>query len=131
MHYRTKKKIGKYVGTILAIIILSYTGFEMKDVIAGPRISVDSPSNGATVVAGLVSLTGSAEHIALLQVNGNELFTDLKGRFTKDILLSEGYNVIEVRAEDRFGRRIEKKIELVASKATPGTPVAQIQRGSF
>ena len=35
------------------------------------------------------------ERISAIQINGNELFTDLSGHFTKDILLSEGYNVIE------------------------------------
>ncbi len=124
MHYQTKKKIGKYIGSLLAIIILSYTGFELKDFVRGPSITVDYPQNGATVPAGLVSLSGSADHSSAIQVNGGELFTDLSGHFTKDILLSPGYNVIEVRAQDSFGRHIEKKIELVVEEKKSGTPVA-------
>ncbi len=124
MHYQTKKKIGKYIGSILAIIILSYTAFELKDVARGPNITVDYPQNGATVPVGLISLRGNAARISAISVNGGELFTDLKGHFTKDILLSEGYNVIEVRAQDAFGRSIEKKIELVAQNSKTGAPVA-------
>ena len=103
MQYQTKKKLTRYIGIFLALLIVSYTAFEMKDVARGPELVIDYPTSGATVTTGLISVKGSVERISAIQINGNELFTDLSGHFTKDILLSEGYNVIEVRAEDRGG----------------------------
>lgn len=122
----TKKKIKKCIGIILTIIILSYSIFEVKDLARGPSITVDYPENGATVNVGVVSLRGTAERISSIQINGGELFTDLTGRFTKDILLSPGYNVIDVRAQDRLGRHVEKKIELVAQTVSSHDPVARL-----
>lgn len=124
MHYRTKKRVGKYIGIILAVVILSYTAFETRGIVSGPRMHIETPQNGATVAVGLVSLRGTVARVSSIQVNGSELFTDLKGHFTKDILLSPGYNVIEVKAQDSFGRTVEKKIELVAVNPKVGTPVA-------
>lgn len=125
MHYQIKKRIGAYIGLVLAFIILSYTVFELKDVIRGPEVTVEYPKNGSTLHTGLVSLRGSAVRVASIQVNGGELFTDLSGHFKKDILLSEGYNVIQVIAKDSFGRSTSQKIELVAERIIPGAPVAR------
>ncbi len=124
MHYQTKRKVGKYVGTLLALVILGYTAFELKDVASGPNLVIDYPRNGARVSAGLISVKGTVRRVSDLEINGSKLFTDLQGRFTKDILLSDGYNVIEVRAQDKFGRQVEKKIELVAQDSAHGNPVA-------
>jgi hypothetical protein len=109
---------------MLAFVILSYTAFEMKDFARGPQIVIDYPANGATVNAGLISIKGTADHVSSIQVNGGDLFTDTLGHFKKDILLSPGYNVIEVRARDKFGRQIERKLELVAEANSPHAPVA-------
>jgi hypothetical protein len=42
-----------------------------------------------------------------------ELRADESGAFDERVLVSPGYNLITIAAEDKFGRMEEKKIEIV------------------
>ena len=131
MLYKTKRKIGMWLGTIMLIAIASYSAFEVKNIVRGPQLAIDYPSSGMTVHGDSVTLKGHAMNISKVRLNGGDLFTDLKGYFSKDILLSPGYNVIEIRAEDNLGRHVDKEIELVALTSEPATPVANAGGSSF
>lgn len=113
MRLENKKRIGTHLGLLLVLVIMSYTAFEMKDFVQGPDISIEFPENGATVRESLIAVRGKAANISEIQMNGGKLFTDPEGHFKKDILLSPGYNVIEVRAVDKFGRSVARTLEVV------------------
>ena len=46
-------------------------------------------------------------------MNDRQMFTDEEGEFSEKLLLSYGYNIITVKAKDRFGRETKKTLELI------------------
>jgi|SRR3989344_7884632 len=98
---------------ILIIITLVYALFNTHDLFFGTLVEVDTPKNGELVNTALVLVRGRAPNIALLTINGAKIIPRGDGQFEKEILLGLGYNVIEVKALDRFNRERKRIIELV------------------
>jgi len=99
--------------SLLGLVILVYSGFQAEKLIRGPIIDVYSPKNGSTYNNALIEIDGKARNIAHLNLNGRKIFTDENGYFKEKLLLSPGYNIIKLDAEDKFKKRKEKTLELV------------------
>ena len=104
-------KIG-LAGAFLTLIG-SYAAFELQDLVNGPQIAVASPQNGATLSRSLVEVAGVAQNVSDISLNGKKIFITEEGAFSEKLLLSYGYNVITIQATDRFGREVERQIEVV------------------
>lgn len=101
---------------VIAVFFLAIGGYgysKTKDLIIGPAIIIESPTNGATLEDQKVAVRGRADRINRLFLNGRQIFTDARGQFAEEILLAYGYNVVELRAEGKFGEQIKKTLELV------------------
>ena len=79
----------------------------------GPKISIDAPSNGEVVRNSYLEVRGQAFNVASLSLNGRPVYTDEAGNFKEGLLLSAGYNIIELIATDKFGRMKKEKREVV------------------
>ena len=99
--------------TLFAIAILGYALFQARNIISGPIVIVQEPENGATLDYSLVDIKGTAKNISHISMNDRQIFTDDKGEFNEKLLLSYGYNIITIKAKDRFGRDTEKTLELI------------------
>lgn len=110
-----KEKIAlKTILVALAIIIVvGYSSLELKNFWTGPTITLYSPENGASLTKKYINIRGKAERITKIYLNGKKIFTDEKGNFTEPLLLSDGYNLYELRAEDQFGRQTSQTLQLV------------------
>ncbi len=97
---------------LVVLLVVGYSGWELKDFMAGPQIIVTSPIDGQTIKKNFVSVKGRAERISQLYLNGKKIFTDKQGNFNESYLLSNGYNLLEIIANDQFGRQIIKKLQL-------------------
>ena len=98
---------------ILAIcLIVGYSGLKLKNVLIGPQITIVSPADGATIKKNLVAVKGRAERISQIYLNGRKVFTDEQGNFNEPYLLASGYNMLEMMANDQFGRKIIKKLQV-------------------
>jgi hypothetical protein len=78
------------------------TAFELRKVVEGPILTVDSPYDGMVVSTSSIVVSGTADNIAFIYLNGRQIFIDENGHFDERIGLFEGYNVIELEAKDRF-----------------------------
>ncbi len=72
-----------------------------------------TPLNGASVEHSLINIEGVAKNISHISMNDRQMFTDEEGEFSEKLLLSYGYNIITVKAKDRFGRETKKTLELI------------------
>lgn len=97
----------------LLIAVLLYTGFQTRNLIRGPQITITSPASGSKLAQASVDITGQAQLISRLSLNDNPIFTDQEGNFSQKLLLAPGYNIIKVEAQDRFNRTISKTIQLI------------------
>lgn len=95
------------------LVLIAYGLFQTKNLMLGPSLAIASPVDGAAVALNPVEVRGQAERIAFLSLNGEKIFTDENGHFSQKLLLNRGYNIIKLEAEDRFGRTIQKIINLV------------------
>ncbi|HYC83482.1 MAG TPA: hypothetical protein VEB60_03000 [Candidatus Paceibacterota bacterium] len=93
--------------------VASYALFRAYNLIAGPSLEIQEPISGSTVTDPLITIKGTAKRIAKLSLNNRQIFTDEEGRFDETLLLAEGYTILTVRTEDRFGRKVRKTIELI------------------
>lgn len=104
----------KLLVALLVIGLLAIYGFiQSKELLKGPAITIETPRNGETVSDPFIHVTGQASRINKLYLNDNQIFTDDAGRFEESLLLSRGYNILELRATDSFDREIIKILELV------------------
>lgn len=105
------------IAFLVVTVILTYSGFKFKNLIYGPDIVLYSPSDGSSLNSELINIKGRADRITQIYLNGRKIFTDQEGNFEEPLLLSNGYNFFELKAKDKFGREIVKKLQLVYDKS--------------
>lgn len=116
MDQTTKRIIGIVLTTLIVILVGFYAYWQSKDYIEGSRITFLEPKDGSSVQTEAVIIEGNAKNIAYISLNDSPIFVDSKGDFREKILLLDGYNIISVKAQDRFGKKTEKNISVVYNK---------------
>ena len=108
------KKIIKIGGfSIFFILIIIYAILGSKDLIFGVKIRNVNIPNGATVTENILKLTGNAKNAINLTLDGREILVDERGNFSETIALLSGYNIINIKAKDKFGYVDEKNYQLI------------------
>ena len=108
------KKILKIVSfSILFIFIIIYSFFNTKDLIFGIKIKSVNITNNINNEINIIKITGNAKNAKNLTLNGREIFIDQNGNFNETLVLLLGYNVINIKAEDKFGYKDEKNYQLI------------------
>lgn len=102
-------------GAILILVagFASYGLYKAEVFREGPEITVNKPQDGQTLKNSLVEISGSARNISSISLDGRPIFIDEKGFFKENLLLAKGYNIIEVQAVDKFGKKVKKTIKVV------------------
>ncbi len=111
--HSTRKLLKIIIISVIALFVVIYTGFEIQRVLFGPRITVLSPKNGVLVSDSLTEVVGIAKNIKEISLDDRKIFIDEQGNFKEQVLLSYGYNAIDIKATDKFGRNTEKIIEVI------------------
>jgi len=97
---------------IACFIIIGYSFYQFKKIRQGPVLEISSPSSTIATTS-LTEISGQTKNIQSIFLNGRPIFIDEVGNFSEKLLLSYGYNIIIVSAKDKFGKTVEKKLELV------------------
>jgi hypothetical protein len=103
-----------WIALLAILVIIGYGTFRAKNLALGPSVEILSPQNGVTVDDPLIEVRGTAKNISFLSLNGNKIFTDESGAYDEKILLATGYNIVTLKAEDRFGRSVVKQLQLIS-----------------
>ncbi|MFH1200966.1 MAG: hypothetical protein V1484_01400 [bacterium] len=111
------KKIVKIGGLfIFFILIIIYAILGSKDLIFGVKIKNVNLVDGSTVTENIIKLTGIAKNAINLTLDGREISVDQSGNFSETIALLSGYNIINIKAKDKFGYIDEKNYKLIYIK---------------
>ncbi len=94
------------------LLVIGYALFQARYLILGPQVTISTPISGSQVNSPLVTIEGTAQNISSLTLNSQNILVDPQGDFKQQLLLSEGYNIITITAEDKFKRTVQKQIEL-------------------
>jgi hypothetical protein len=119
MKYLNAQTILKtFLFLIVFTIVVGYSAFRFVDYMKGSSITFASPVNGSTVNSPFVDIKGSADRISYISLDGSTISTDKTGNFDQQLLLHPGYNALQVKVTDRFGRVRTKTLKLVYNDAS-------------
>lgn len=94
----------RILGVVLLVTLISiYVHFQARNLLQGPGVSL---TGTYTTVQHdrIVTLNGSTSNIVKLTLDGREIHTNEQGVFTQTLVLENGYTIMELSAQDRFGR---------------------------
>ncbi|MEX2052146.1 MAG: hypothetical protein WD991_00420 [Candidatus Paceibacterota bacterium] len=97
-------------------IIIGYGFFRSYDLIFGVQIRDVNIVDGATISEPTMPVRGNAKNAINLTLNGRNISINQEGDFEETIALLPGYNIITIRAEDKFGYVDEKDYQLIYKK---------------
>lgn len=107
-------KIAKYIIILVIIIIIGgYTYYQTKGFSRGPILLIDYPSSGMTLENSLVEIRGLVKNASYITMNDRQIFVDENGKLKENILLSLGYNIIEIKIKDKYEREKKEVLELI------------------
>jgi len=109
--FKQTLKIGLIV--VFSIFILVYGFFQARDIIFGVKIAEVNIVDGSTITENPLNITGNARNAIFISLNGREISIDKDGNWNEHIALLSGYNIIEIKAEDKFGNKDEKNYKLI------------------
>ena len=108
------KKIVKITGfSAFFLLIVIFAFSRSKDLIVGVKIKDVNLTDGITVTNNILKITGNAKNAINLTLNGREISVDQQGNFNEMIALLPGYNIINIKAQDKFGYVDEKNYKLM------------------
>jgi hypothetical protein len=122
-----RKIIGKLtlVTILIGALVAGFLGlvvYNVKDMLFGTQFTVNAAQDGSTVTESFVPISGSAQHAKQISINGRIVGVDRQGNFSDGVILSPGYNIVEVEETNQFGRQKKETYHWVA---TPSPSVAQ------
>lgn len=111
--FNAKKVLIISVVSIAVLLLFVLVFFQSKEYLSGPTIVINSPQNGATLSTSLLHIEGVAKRVSFITLNDRQIYVDENGKISEELLLQEGYNIISLKATDRFNRKVEKRLELI------------------
>lgn len=100
------------LSSLIGVFVL--VAYNTKDLFFGAPFAVHTAIDGATVSDAFLPISGVAKHANTLLINGRVVAMDKTGAFFDGVVLSPGYNIIEISQRDRFGKEKTKVVHLVA-----------------
>jgi len=125
-----KKTLGVALLILLFLLIGFYAYERSAAVREGVVLSVSGITDGETVTDGTLHLSGIARNATMLSLDDKPVLVDQSGAFSEELLLLPGYNIITLKAEDRFGKKTQKEFRVIYtpmiedSTPPPATPPA-------
>lgn len=98
---------------MLLTVILGYGYLKTRDLFRGVKLTVETLEDGQTINNPLLLLKGSAKKAVYLSINDREIFLTLDADFQDSLLLLPGYNIIEIKTRDRFGKEKKKVYRVI------------------
>ena len=101
---RSRKKKSSFGG---------YFIYQSRNVLARPKVFTENLDDYNIVNNSFLPIKGKAKNTISLFLNGRKIFTDENGFFEEDLILTPGYNIIQIKAEDRFKNEATKNYVVI------------------
>lgn len=96
----------KYLTLAILLILAGYGCLEAWPLIAGPSLSILSPTNNTSFPDGIVTIKGHSARAAAFAINGAPVLREENGNFLSILTFPRGSSILTFVATDRFGRRV-------------------------
>ncbi len=101
MHIRKILVLG--LSIFLIVIFIIYAGIEARGLFYGPKVDLYSPIEGSTLSKPVILVDGQSFRTKELTINGDKILIDTTGKFSVNLVLAPGYNIITIVATDARG----------------------------
>lgn len=99
---------------VLFLFFIGYLLFSFQDFWRGAEVAITYPAEGALLTSSNVLVQGRGSEVSRLLLNGRPIYTDERGDFEEELILASGLNIIELKAQGRFGREfVERRMVMV------------------
>lgn len=115
---------------LIVLGLVAYFAFEIKKIIAPPRISLTSPADGLVTTERDLVIEGRTEPEVALSVNGKPVSLDADGNFHDTLDLQEGLNVITVVGAKKHSKEMSVTRRIIVSPKewpTAAAPLGPVQ----
>lgn len=99
--------------SLFLIIIIIFSISRIINYIKGPYVIINEPKNGLNTSSSTIIISGQSLRINKITINDSPITVDEKGFWQDIIIVFPGINNISIKAEDKFGRKIEKKLDII------------------
>lgn len=113
MRERLKDSLKIALIGMICIIFFGYVLYEARFLIDRPELIILSPQNNTIVTKPLLTISGQANNISGLTINGRQIMIRQDGTFDDKLLLLDGYNTIEAKVKNKFGQETTRILEVV------------------
>lgn len=98
---------------ILAVVtIVAFVGYQYSSLFIGPELSVLKPKNGETISGNVVEVEGTTDPYATIEIEKEQVYVGIDGKFKKSIYSFTGDRKIRVVAKNRFGKETVEEINV-------------------
>ena len=98
----------------VALIIVSYIGWQVRILTAPPKLTLNSPIEKTLIKSDSVAVEGKTDSGADLFINDIEVGVNQDGTFKEKVSLQNGVNKITVRTQNKLGKYTETSRIIVA-----------------
>ncbi len=103
-----KKPLWFYIslgmGGIVVLLIIVFLFSRVYGIIMGPRITIETPTPWQEITDGWVEVSGTIKYVSSAKINGRTLILHTDNSFRETLAVVPGYTMIEIVAQDRFGK---------------------------
>lgn len=108
----------RFLIIISVIFIFSYGIFNARSLLFGPSIEIFNPTAEEIETSeNTITLKGRVRNTTFLSLNERPISVDTEGYFEEKLLLSPSFNIIEIKAKDRFKNEVEKTLKIYFSES--------------
>ena len=105
---------------ILSTLFVGYIIYQARFLLIGPVITLTHVPH-AVQTERIVRISGEAYNITAITVNDRPVVTTETGYFEVPVVLENGYTVVSIAAQDRYGRSTSTELPFVYVPQSPLT----------
>ena len=118
MNFNAKTFIAYTTSILVVCGIIVYIYIQSSTYLKGPQLKLLEPIDGTSTSSEIAIIRGVAKNISFITLDDNPIFANEDGEFSEKLILDPGYNIIRVKATDRFNRNIIDDIHITYKQST-------------
>lgn len=111
-----RKNIGNIALLFLVLFAILYGAFRAYSLLAGPSITIFSPTDGEVVASSTFSIVGQVKRAKEITLGGRVISTDTEGRFSETLVAQAPYTILIIVATDKYGATVTKTLRVIPAQ---------------